>query len=66
MPIKVELFLQCTINGRPIWRKAKAMKNEMSFLLGDKEYDKVLDAAIVELGGQIKKVKQEKEKVETK
>lgn len=67
--IKVEMFIQVCVNGRPIWRKAKTMRPEMTHLLSDKEYDRVLDAGITELGTQIKTVRAkatEKEKVGAK
>lgn len=63
MSAKVEMLIQVCINGRPIWRKAKTMRAEMTQLLSDKEYDRVLEAGIAELGTQIKVARP---KVETK
>lgn len=57
MPIKVEMLIQVCINGRPIWRKAKTMKSEMTYQMTDREYDKVLDAGIGELGVQVKEAR---------
>lgn len=67
--VKVEMLVQVCINGRPIWRKAKPMRNELSAQMTDKEYGYVVDAAIRELSVQAKGFKErvaEKEKVTAK
>lgn len=63
MAIKVEYFLQICINGRPVWRKAKQVRPELSQQMGDAEYDRVLDAGIVQLNKEVKTFK-EKAKAE--
>lgn len=55
MSARVEMLIQVCVNGRPIWRKAKAMRAELSCQLTDKEYDRVLSAAVFELDAQAKK-----------
>lgn len=65
--VKAEMLIQVCINGRPIWRKSKVLRPEMTHLLSDKEYDRVLDAGITELGSQIKSARANaKEKVAAK
>lgn len=54
MPVKVEMLIQVCVGGRPIWRKAKAMRPELTIRLTDKEYDKVLGVAVAELATQAK------------
>lgn len=53
MPAKVEILIQVCVNGRPIWRKAKTIRNEMTLRMTDREYDRVLDAGIRELSAQV-------------
>ncbi len=65
MSAKVELLVQVCINGRPIWRKAKTIRPELTYQMTDKEYAKVVDAATVELNAQIKDARP-KEKVAAK
>lgn len=62
--VKVEMLVQVCINGRPIWRKAKVMRNDLSLQMSDREYAKIVDAALVELGTQAKefRAKADKEK----
>ena len=47
--VKVELFLQLCINGRPMWIKSKVTRSENTLRMTDKEYEKVVDAALKEL-----------------
>lgn len=54
MSVKVEMLIQVCIGGRPIWRKAKAIRPEHTARLTDKEYDKVLNVATAELATQVK------------
>lgn len=51
--VKVELMVQVCINGRPIWRKARQMKRELSHLMTDKEYDRVCAAGIAQLSKEV-------------
>lgn len=57
MSVKVEMLIQVCIGGRPIWRKAKAIRPEHTARLTDKEYDKVLNVATAELATQVKEFK---------
>lgn len=57
MPSKAELMIQVCVNGRPLWRKAKVMRGELTHRMTDKEYDRVLSAAIFELDAQVTKAK---------
>lgn len=63
MPAKVEMMIQVCVNGRPTWRKAKSMRAELSTRLTDKEYDRVLTAAVFELDNQVKNADKKKELV---
>lgn len=55
--MKVELFVQLCINGRPIWIKSKRTKSDSTIRMTDKEYEKVVDAAISELTDQCAKAR---------
>lgn len=57
MPMKVELFMQLMVNGRPIWRMARTTKPELTLKMTDEEYGKVLYAAAAELSKQVKEYK---------
>lgn len=66
MAVKVEMMITVCINGRPLWRKAKTMRAELTHRMTDKEYDRVLDASIKELSTQVvasKAAEKAKEKV---
>ena len=52
MAVKVELFLQLCVNGRPLWMKTRPTKAENTVLMTDKEYDRILVAADKELSIQ--------------
>ncbi len=54
MPAKVELMVQLYVNGRPIWRKARVVKTELTYRMDDKEYGEVVDAAARELAEQVR------------
>jgi len=56
MAAKVEMLIQVCVNGRPIWRMAKPMRAELTTRLGDKEYARVVSAAIFELDAQVGKL----------
>ena len=67
MSAKVEMLIQVCINGRPLWRKAKTMRGELTYKMTDREYDRVLDATISDLGVQVKQKRardEEKEKAD--
>lgn len=67
--VKTELLISVCVNGRPIWRKAKSIRAELSLQMNDKEYDRVLDASAAELATQVKTARArmaEKEKVVAK
>lgn len=64
MAIKVEYFLQICINGRPVWRKAKQVRPEMSKQMTEVEYDRILDAGIIQLNKEVKAFKEKEAPVE--
>lgn len=59
--LRVEVFVQLTVNGRPMWIKSKRTKPEHTARMTDKEYDRVVDAAIKELGIQSNVFKEKQE-----
>lgn len=61
MAVKVEMLVQVLVNGRPIWRKARAMRSELTLPMTDKEYDKVVTSAIAELDTQVGRAKKKAE-----
>jgi hypothetical protein len=50
--LKVELFVQLCVNGRPLWNMSKSTKSESTLRMTEKEYGRIVDAAIKELSIQ--------------
>jgi len=63
MAARVELLVQLCINGRPIWIKSGMTKSENTLRMTDKEYERVVQAAVRELTLQINSFKKEQEAV---
>jgi hypothetical protein len=66
MSAKVEILIQVCVNGRPLWRKSKVIRPEMSLRMDDREYAAVVDAASRELAMQVKNAEAKMEKATVK
>lgn len=56
-PPNTEMVVQVCVNGRPIWRKTVKMKPTLTTQLTDKEYDRVVKAAVEQLDDEVKAFK---------
>jgi len=63
MAARVELLVQLCVNGRPMWIKSGLTKAENTLRMTDKEYERVVQAAVRELTLQINAFKKEQEAV---